>query len=1020
MSLRLVGLLCVLLAACEAPGERSFSSSTERQQQALGSAVRLADINTSSTSPASAPRQFTAVGSSTLFFASSPSQGIELWTTDGTPAGTRLLRDIYPGASSSWGTETEPVVLGSAMYFAASEPTAGTELWKSDGTASGTRRIADVVPGPNSGFLVGPVVVGGSLLFFGRATFSTGIYVTDPVTETTTLVATLAPLTCGVQPSAVFSDGTRAYFACGGEPWVTDGTAAGTHLLVDIVPGNGSSNPSPFCALGGFVYFLASDSTRQLWRTDGTSAGTQLVHSFVNVNPIAMTASDTLLYLTTFQNELWVSDGTSAGTRAVASAVDRNRPGAALANSRFVFSGPGGDAWVSDGTDAGTWPLLDLPSSAPALSFTTIGSRVWFAAGGQPFRTDGYDGGTAQVAAIGSSGNTLSEFALGAGGLTYFGANPPTSAGAEPWVSDGTDAGTRLLGDLFPPSSGSAPLTERAVLGNWLLFRADRPSLGAEVWRTDGTPAGTQPLQDLEPGTAGSNPREFAVAQGKVYLRASTAATGDELWRTDGTDAGLELLSLVAGTGSPQLGETAGTELGFFATVRTATGWGVVAWTSPDAGAVLVRSFPLPTAPARSPGLYTAIGDTVYFYAWTSGSSGEVWRTDGTPANTAQVTSLATVDGNQLYSFTAFQGRLYFASNLARLMRLECSGAVTTITPNNQASRLLPVGNTLYFAGVSGTEVELWKYDGVNAPQQVIDLFAGSESGNPTGLMPWNDRVVFFSDDGAGRRLYVSDGTAAGTRPATTLIINPSTVSVPDDVVTVPGGELYVAGWTEDAGMELWEISRDGGHSVIDLVPGPMGSSPDNFAVLGSRLVFAANDGTGTEPWVVDVAGGGSGAGGSGGSAPCTWPFADAGMGGGAGGGGGGSGGGSAGGSGGSGGGAAGGGAGGAAGGSAGGAAGGSGGGDAGGGAGGAGGSGGGDAGGAGGSAGGSAGGAAGGSAGGAAGGGAGGAAGGSGGGGGSDQLVGGCGCGASSGEGLLGLLLLALVRRRPRRFTDW
>src|SRR5262249_39934259 len=72
----------------------------------------------------------------------------------------------------------------------------------------------------------------------------------------------------------------------GQEPWVTDGTAAGTKMLSDIHPGtHGSvangSYPSHFTSFNGKVFFTgydaASDVTDQestIWETDGSSAGT--------------------------------------------------------------------------------------------------------------------------------------------------------------------------------------------------------------------------------------------------------------------------------------------------------------------------------------------------------------------------------------------------------------------------------------------------------------------------------------------------------------------------------------------------------------------------------------------------------------------------------------------------------------------------------------------------------------------------------------------------------------------------
>src|SRR3984957_5673602 len=65
--------------------------------------------------------------------------GRELWRTDGTAAGTTLVKDINPGAADS-----SPVLLavaGTNLYFMANDGVHGTELWKSDGTSAGTMLV---------------------------------------------------------------------------------------------------------------------------------------------------------------------------------------------------------------------------------------------------------------------------------------------------------------------------------------------------------------------------------------------------------------------------------------------------------------------------------------------------------------------------------------------------------------------------------------------------------------------------------------------------------------------------------------------------------------------------------------------------------------------------------------------------------------------------------------------------------------------------------------------------------------
>ena len=67
------------------------------------------------------------------------------YKTDGTTAGTVLVKDIWPGHFSSAPNYME--ALGNEVFFRASTAANGSELWKSDGTATGTVLVKDLVPG---------------------------------------------------------------------------------------------------------------------------------------------------------------------------------------------------------------------------------------------------------------------------------------------------------------------------------------------------------------------------------------------------------------------------------------------------------------------------------------------------------------------------------------------------------------------------------------------------------------------------------------------------------------------------------------------------------------------------------------------------------------------------------------------------------------------------------------------------------------------------------------------------------
>lgn len=293
----------------------------------------LKDINQTLLNAGSNPNNFTEVGELTFFTASTVTHGTELWKTDGTAAGTRLVKDIAVGTVNS--SPSSLTNVNGTLYFVANDGVHGVELWMSDGTSAGTVMVKDIRPGSTAGSIADLTNVDGTLFFRANDGVSGNeLWKTDGTEAGTVMVKDINPGSTGGNPSALRNvNGTLFFMASDGvsgfELWKSDGTEAGTELFKDINPGSGGSYPTRVTDVNGTLYFSANDGVHgaELWKSDGTAAGTVMIKdinpgdffgnpagsslsNFTDVNGTLYFQADDGIH----GRELWKSDGTAEGT----------------------------------------------------------------------------------------------------------------------------------------------------------------------------------------------------------------------------------------------------------------------------------------------------------------------------------------------------------------------------------------------------------------------------------------------------------------------------------------------------------------------------------------------------------------------------------------------------------------------------------------------------------------------------------------------------------------------------------
>jgi ELWxxDGT repeat protein len=339
------------------------------------------------------PTELFNAGGTLYFQANDGIHGSELWKSDGTSAGTSMVADISPGEAGSFPrlTNGQAAFANGILYFSAEDSSDdGYQVWRTDGTAAGTKMLTNVDGEGHANSVDGADLSGGGLpgftivngkLFFGMvdADHGTELWVSDGTVAGTKRLTDINPGQGGSFPFALTNLNNTLYFIAyngsGSGLWKSDGTTGGTTEIKQF----STTGVSDYLKVNNTLYFVLKGgaSGDDLWKTDGTKNGTILVKHFsaspegIDVGGLAVVNGVILFdaYQSGDGQELFKSDGTTAGTKLL---LDIN-PGADDSSPQDFTTGDGGriffnandgvhgaEPWTSDGTAAGTHLVKDI------------------------------------------------------------------------------------------------------------------------------------------------------------------------------------------------------------------------------------------------------------------------------------------------------------------------------------------------------------------------------------------------------------------------------------------------------------------------------------------------------------------------------------------------------------------------------------------------------------------------------------------------------------------------------------
>ncbi|KPM47921.1 ELWxxDGT repeat protein [Jiulongibacter sediminis] len=485
------------------------------------------------------PENLTIFNNEIFFSQNDDINGLELWKTDGTAGGTVIVKDILPGSEGSYPSNF--LSANGKLYFSAVAAKNTTHtfraIFETDGTSSGTQLIYPQ-PYTNGGFYPQQLQLLGDDLYFGNLT-SYG--------KVNLLNQSYLPLISsqmGLNSSFILNGKVYQIFSIENPPfqnrfelWESDGTVANTKLVKELSSNAHSAeakiwinNSRAYIELITTYNYSEGEREVDIWTTDGTTAGTlkldeidPSISTKNNKGGLGLTGNTFFFnaYKEGLGYELLKTDGSQINlVEDFNEALFKPEPSDFFSYDDQTFfmasnNKDGRELWKTDGTSAGTIQLFDWTK---------------------------YDKATPNG---NSAHNTINDFAIIGDNLIYM--HPLASKiKAYNMVSENiTDL--KSLSHLYTESTGKIEKWFTKAATGKVIFVEDQHPFGKEPWVTDGTPAGTMLLKDINAGNSSSSPHALRSLKSKaVFVTESPRA----FWITDGTASGTLQVGILPATSS--------------------------------------------------------------------------------------------------------------------------------------------------------------------------------------------------------------------------------------------------------------------------------------------------------------------------------------------------------------------------------------------------------------------------------------------------------------------------------------